>query len=124
MADVNKIIHSLEIDTARFLARVKELRPLIDEMVFEVSVKHAQVTEMVDMRQVGDDVLPELNKILGQYETNVEYAYARHQSADERLLESTVHLNMLLCTLQQISAHGSVFDRLINSKKATTNDNV
>lgn len=120
MADIQKILHSLQIDTAKFLKRVKELSPLIDAEVTRCGELALRVEQMVADGQVENEILPEVKKILQQTEINTEYAYARHQSADERLLEVSLHLNVLLTTLQTLAANESTFDHLLTRDKGTT----
>lgn len=120
MADIQKILQSLQIDTAKFLKRVKDLSPLIDAEVTRCGELALRVEQMVADGQVENEILPEVKKILQQTDINTEYAYARHQSADERLLEATVHLNMLLATLQTLAANESTFDHLLTRDKGTT----
>lgn len=122
MSDIKKVIESLQIDIGKFLLRVKDLAPRIDEVISEGQEKMLLVEDLVAMEEVDKEILPELNKILQQYEINTEYAYARRASADERLLETTVHLNMLLGTLQQLAAYDTVFDRLLNANEASDNE--
>lgn len=124
MADVKSILKSMEIDTAKFLKRVKDLAPLIDAEVTRCGELALRVEQMITDGQVENEILPEVKKILQQNEINTEYAYARLQSADERLLEATCHLNMLQATLQSLAANESTFDHLLTRDKGKTDENL
>lgn len=107
---VNETCGSITLDCHGITHKLNALERYLDAVVTELGKSRNQLEEILHSGVVPEGMANQLWSRLGKFDNRVQQAYARQQTAMEKVIELQAHINVLLGAHDEARAEEAAFE--------------